>query len=235
MTVEVDPWFTAGSLPPVISREALGRTWFGLNAMVVVVALALQIPATVASTGTRFDSAPERVANLFAFFTIQSNVLVAATSLVLALAPAHSSTLFRTLRLDAVIGIAVTGLVYHAVLADLFHLTGAEAVADQLFHTVSPLMCVVGWVLFGPRDLVDRRVIAWSLVFPLAWLAFTLVRGAAIDWYPYPFTDVTMLGYGAVALNCLIVAVLFVALATAAMMLDRALGRRALRAVAVHP
>ena len=62
-----------------------------------------------------------------------------------------------------------------------------------------------------------------SAIYPLAWLAFTLVRGAVIDWYPYPFVDVVAHGYARVAINCLVVAVLFVGLGFGALALDRRL------------
>jgi hypothetical protein len=63
-------------------------------------------------------------------------------------------------------------------------------------------------------------------VFPLAWLAFTLIRGAFLDWYPYPFIDVVANGYGKVSLNCVFIALFFVALAAGATALDRLLSRR---------
>ncbi len=71
------------------------------------------------------------------------------------------------------------------------------------------------------------RVVGLSLLYPLAWLVFTLVRGPISDFYPYPFLDVRVLGYPAVLLNCVVVAVLFVALAAAAAAFDRAMARRA--------
>jgi hypothetical protein len=39
----------------------------------------------------------------------------------------------------------------------------------------------------------------------LLWLGYTLVRGAAWGWYPYPFLDVTSHGYARVALNAALV------------------------------
>jgi hypothetical protein len=36
-------------------------------------------------------------------------------------------------------------------------------------------------------------VLAW-LAYPAAWLGYTLIRGASVDWYPYPFVDVSQLG-----------------------------------------
>jgi hypothetical protein len=41
-------------------------------------------------------------------------------------------------------------------------------------------------------------VLLW-LIFPLAWLAFTLIRGAVDNWYPYPFLDPDNGGYRSVA------------------------------------
>ena len=67
--------------------------------------------------------------------------------------------------------------------------------------------------------------IAWlSLIFPICWLAFTLIRGAIAHWYPYPFIDVTQLGYGRAAVNCVWVALLMLGLAAGATVLDGRLG-----------
>ena len=207
--------------------STVGRLWHAASALVVLVALVIQIPITAANTAGVFDTPAARVANLFTFFTILTNILVGTTAAVLAVAPDRRTTLLSVLRLDAVLGIAVTGVIFHTVLADLYDLSGAEAFADLLFHTVSPILAVAGWVLFGPRGMIDRRVVAISMLYPLLWLAFTLVRGAVIGWYPYPFVDVGRFGYGQVALNCLVVTVLFLVLAAAALGLDRVLTSRA--------
>jgi hypothetical protein len=95
-----------------------------------------------------------------------------------------------------------------------------------MLHTASPVLCVAGWLLFGPRVASGPRVVALALLYPLAWLAFTLVRGPLVDFYPYPFLDVRLHGYPVVLLNCLFVGILFAALAACATALDRALARR---------
>jgi hypothetical protein len=50
------------------------------------------------------------------------------------------------------------------------------------------------------------------VLYPFCWLVFTLIRGAVISWYPYPFIDVTQLGYGKTILNCFWVSLLLFAL-----------------------
>ncbi|WP_217923046.1 Pr6Pr family membrane protein [Miltoncostaea oceani] len=160
-----------------------------------------------------------------------SNVTVAVTTGMLAADPDRRSTLFRVLRLDGVLAIAVTGVVFHLALSDLQELTGWNAFADFVLHTLSPILAVAGWVLFGPRGHLSPRVVALSVVAPVLWLAYTLVRGTLVqdrfgdDYYPYPFMDVQEHGYPVVLVNCAVVAVLFLALAYGALLLDRRLRR----------
>ena len=141
--------------------------------------------------------------------------------------------MFRAFRLAGLIGIAVTGIVYHLVLRSLYDITGAAHVADLLLHTATPLLAVIGWLAFGPRGLIDVRTALWALVYPAAYLVFTLVRGPFAGFYPYPFVDVRIHGYGVVLLNSLAVAALFLALAFGALALDRLLARRVARGT--HP
>jgi hypothetical protein len=210
-----------------MSRQQVARIWFGVNALVVVVALAIQLPLSAGLQGTAFRTGTGLVINVFCYFTVQSNLLVAAASLLLALRLERHSMLFRVLRLSGLVGITVTFLVYHGVLAGLQELTGAAWVADQLVHTVSPLLCVGGWLLFGPRGAIDRTVLLWSLAFPACWSVFALIRGHFIDFYPYPFIDPRDHGYLRVAVNCVLVLLVFLAVSAAAAYGDRALTRRA--------
>jgi len=88
-------------------------------------------------------------------------------------------------------------------------------------------MAIVGWLLLGPRKLASSRIAWLSLIFPVSWLAFTLIRGAFVHWYPYPFIDVTQLGYGRAAVNCVWLALLMLGLAGGATVLESRLARAA--------
>jgi hypothetical protein len=189
------------------------------------VGVLLSVITATHNTGGYFHSPVARAFNTFAFFTIQSNLIVGITSLLLALKPDRSSSLFSVFRLIGLVAIIVTGVVYHIALAQLLELHSWDEFGNQLVHTVVPILAPTGWLLFGPRYLNSARVAMWTLAFPVFWLTFTLIRGAFQPFYPYPFVNVTKLGYGAVLLNCLWVSILFLGLATGAAALDRFLNR----------
>ncbi len=208
-------------------RRWWARVWFAVTGLAVVTGLAIQVPLAASGTGGFFRVPWERGLNVFAFFTIQSNILVAVASFLLAIRTERRSISFAVLRMTGLVAITITGIVYHVALRGLFELDTWGLAADQLLHTVVPVMAVAGWVLFGPRRLTSARIALLALIFPVAWLGFTLVRGAYVPFYPYPFIDVTVLGYAKTLLNCLWVALLFVAMAATYTGLDRTLARHA--------
>jgi hypothetical protein len=173
-----------------------------------------------------FHTSVDPGVNTFAFFTIQSNLIVGATTLLLAIRPTRTSPVFATFRLIGLVAITVTGVIYHVALSQIFDLQGWDQLGNQLVHTVVPMLAVVGWLGFGPRGLTSARVAGWSLAFPVASLAFTLIRGAVVKWYPYPFIDVTKLGYGGTILNCAWISLLLLGLAAVATVVDRRLSPR---------
>ena len=105
--------------------------------------------------------------------------------------------------------------------ARAFHL-----LADKLLHVVVPLFALVAWVAFGPRGRATRAGLLPFLVVPIFWMAYTLVRGAFVDRYPYPFIHVDLHGYAVVALNAVGVAAFMVGLAFLAFGVDRRLSSR---------
>lgn len=214
-----------------MNADRAARAAFGATSLIVTAGLVLQLALSItADPGAgAFATTPGRVVNLFSYFTVLSNVAVAATTGLLAVRLDRRSALFRTIRLDALVGIAVTGVVFHLTLAQLQELTGWNAVADGILHTASPILCVLGWLAFGPRGLLSRRIVLLALIAPVCWLAYTLVRGALVDdrngdaYYPYPFMNVQEHGYAVVLANCAVVAVLFLGICAGALWLDRRL------------
>jgi hypothetical protein len=203
----------------------LARLWHGMIAVLVVAAIVLQIAIAVRVSGSppghaagvlRGGSLAERIIRVFSFFTILSNLLCGIVSAQLAARPDRDGTAWRALRLAALVGITVTGIVYSTVLAAIHEPSGAdETIANLIVHYIVPIMMVAGWLAFGPRPRIDSRTVLRALALPVLWLAYTLVRGAIWNWYPYPFLDVTSHGYARVVLNALVVTVVIGAVAGA--------------------
>jgi hypothetical protein len=175
------------------------RGWFAATAVCVLAGVAISAVNAANSSVGHFHPAAARFFNTFTFFTIQSNLLVGVAALLLALRLERSSTAFAVLRLCGLTAITVTGIVFHAVL--------------------SKTLDLAGWAALG------KRTVWLSLIFPACWLAFTLIRGAIAHWYPYPFIDVTQLGYLRAAVNCVWVALLLLGLSVGARLLDARLDR----------
>jgi hypothetical protein len=169
------------------ARARWSRTWFAATALCATGGILISAFTAAHSTTGHFPTPAERAFNTFAFFTVQSNLIVGATTLMLVLQPNRSSPVFATFRLIGVVAITVTGVVYHVALASLLDLQGWDQLGNQLVHTVVPVLAVVGWLVLGPRGLTSARIACWSLAFPVLWLGFTLIRGAIVHWYPYPY------------------------------------------------
>ena len=110
------------------------------------------------------------------------------------------SRLFDAVRGAATFYITITFVVFALFLSGLqeeldTHIAFTNFVVHESIPRRAPL---VDWFIDPPRHRLGLRIaLAW-LAYPLAWFAYTLVRGSSTDWYPYPFVDVTRHGYDGV-------------------------------------
>lgn len=165
-----------------------------------------------------------RLVRFCSYLTIWFNVLVAWSTLTLALGRDRDTRVWRALRLDAVVLATVGGLVHFFLLRPLLDLTGWDLAADRLLHMAVPALALVGWLVFGPRGRAQNSDLLPFLVLPVAWLGYTLIRGELVEWYPYPFIDVNEHGYAVVLVNALAIAAAMVLAAWGAVVVDRRLG-----------
>ncbi|HYV16819.1 MAG TPA: Pr6Pr family membrane protein [Conexibacter sp.] len=214
-------------MPASLSAPRAARACFAATALAALIGLTIQIALAASAEHGRFPTAAGRVFNVLCYFTIQSNVLVCVSCLLLAIRLERSSAAFAWLRMTGLVAIVVTGLVYYTVLADFSSVHGWRLVADVIVHGIVPVAAVAGWYMFGPRGLRAPHLVPLTLAFPACWLALTLIRGPIVDFYPYPFVDVDRHGYPVVLLNSAAIGALVLALAAAALRLDARLQRRA--------
>ena len=206
---------------------ARARTVHLVVAAVTWAAVLLQLVLVVQGSAILVEDDPPglgtRITRFFAYFTIQSNLLVAVVSTALAREPALDRPAWRVVRLAGLVGITVTGIVHFFLLRPLLDLDGADWVADKMLHMVVPVLALAAWAWVGPRPRFAAREAAYALCWPLAWLAWTLVVGRVDGWVPYPFLDAEVEGWWAVAVVSVGIMVLFLLLFAVFGWLDRKL------------
>lgn len=219
---------SAQQSPAMTRALRASRIWHLVIAVDIAAALVIQVVLvltggpdpntgeTVASVGVA-----TRIIQTLSYFTIQSNILVLIVAATLVANPRRDGRVWRVLRLDALLGITITGLVFDLVLIHYVHPSGWQLVATIGFHYIAPWATLLGWLLFGPRPRFDRGTVGWAFVWPIAWIAYTFVRGGLVDWYPYPFLDVEEIGYPAALRNTAAVVAVAVVLVAIFVRIDR--------------
>jgi len=132
----------AATAPHPTRRHLVSRGWFAVTAVSAFSAVAIQVVVAAGARG-HFTTPLEMALSVFAFFTIQSNIIVALTCLLLAVRLERTSELFRMFRLSGVVAILITGLVYHTMLAGLVYLHGWGRCATRC--CTPPCRCSALW------------------------------------------------------------------------------------------
>jgi len=160
----------------------------------------------------RVVSIAETVVRYFGFFTILTNILVAVCCTYLLLKPASRAGRFfsRAATLTALaVYITVVAIVYNTILRFLWKPEGLQLIVDELLHTIVPILFIVMWFLSAHKATLKWKNIFPWLLYPLLYIIYILIRGALSGYYPYPFINVTGLGYNKVLINCIGLLVVF--------------------------
>jgi hypothetical protein len=166
-------------------------------------------------------------------FTIQSSILL---TLVMTVSARRAWTAHRPLS-SALTGatllyVVIGALVHHLLVTNTSSPfatppppTGWHAITDQLLHTAIPIAALVNLLLLTASGHLHLRQAAPWLLYPLAYLAFSLARGELLlpgtpNRYLYGFLDVDEHGYKSVLGNALLLGLAFYALAVLLVTLD---------------
>jgi hypothetical protein len=195
------------------------RAFVVIGAVLGWFALGLQLYLMLITTPSAWVAT---IITFFSFFTILTNILVA-----LVFTPGPWAQFFRRPSVQAavLVNITVVGAVYWLLLKHLWNPQGWQWVADTLLHTWQPLVYILYWVLFAPKAGLRWKDAAIWLAYPGVYLIYILGRGALTGVYPYPFVEVSQLGYARVAVNSGMLLVVFLGLGLLVVGLSRRLVR----------
>ncbi|MGV8839002.1 MAG: Pr6Pr family membrane protein [Bauldia sp.] len=202
------------------------NAYAAVGAIVGWAALALQVVVILTAAGDA--SILDRTINLLSLFTILANIMVAVTLTVAALGGGRSRFpgffALPTVQTGIAVYITITGLGHVLVLRTMTDLHGWAYVADTVLNGVMPLFYVGFWFLFVTKGTLRIGDLVGFLGFPVLYVAYALVRGPIVHWYPYRFVDVGVLGVGAVAVNLLAIGACLALAGLAYIVLDRMIG-----------
>ncbi len=185
------------------------RTFAGIAAVIGWFAVVMQFYLLLLN---RVAPVGETIIRFFSFFTILSNITVAFvfTSLFVSLNTGICRFCARATTFSAVtVYIMVVGTVYNLVLRYFWTPDGLQRIVDELLHTVIPVCCLLFWLLFVPKKALRwKNSLPW-LIFPMIYSVFLVIRGNFSGFYPYPFINVTDLGYEKAMTNGIILLAVF--------------------------
>ena len=161
---------------------------------------------------------------VFAYFTILTNMLVAVV--FTGLAASQTQTRASWIVAGTMLSILLVGIIYALLLHGKTELTGGSAVANALLHMATPILVTFFWIIFTPKgQLTWSHPLVWA-IYPLAYLAYSLVRGGQTGKYPYPFLDPGLVGWQQTMLSNLAIAVAFLICSYTLVTLDHRLAVR---------
>ncbi len=194
-------------------------------AIVAWSAIALQLFLWLHSPEAVTRSLAGMLGQFFGYFTIQGNLFVAV---LMTIACAASRPVWlAAAETAAAVYIAVVGLGYSLLLRHLTTLDGAMKLADTLLHDVVPLLFVLWWVFFARKAWQPWGNIARFLVWPIVYLAGTLIAGARTGIYLYPFVNAARLGYPRMLVTCFVLLIVLILLSALAIAYSRSRSRKA--------
>jgi hypothetical protein len=146
----------------------------------------------------------------FTYFTIQTG-LISATVLafagVSALRKSQDSHRITLLRLWVISYEVVVGIFYNVLLrgsAGDVRDAGYNwpVLPNEILHTWAPIIVTIEWLIAGGLPTYAWKKVWWVIVYPLCWLAFSILRGlyAPDHWWAYWFLNPGANGEGVSAM-----------------------------------
>ncbi len=172
-------------------------------ALLTLAAIGLQLSLHIAASFS--------AVNFFSYFTNLSNLVANIVLLISAFATsARTPARIDALRFASTVNMLIVGIVFALLLRDA-DLGALLPWINALLHYVMPVAVVLDWIRKPPVTSIGASQLALALVFPVAYLAYTVLRGSAIGWYPYPFLNPAVVGGATgVAMYALGIAIAFV-------------------------
>lgn len=160
----------------------------------------------------QFYISTDKFINIISYFTILSNSLIAISLSFSTFFPKTKLGVFfsqLSVKTAVALYIFIVFVVYNTVLRGVWKPTGWQLFLDNMLHVAIPILYILYWLFFVKKAKLNWKNGLYWLLFPFAYLIYSLIRGAFVNWYPYPFLNVAKLGYNQVIVNIIIMLFVF--------------------------
>ena len=170
------------------SLTPAARKGAAVIAFVAIVTLATRLYLRLQQSDGMLDA----LSYMSQYFTILTNTLTLLMMLWIVLGRDLSARVIKTISI-AIVGV---GLIYHMLLAHLVTLSGIDLWADHGTHTFVPLLTGLWWIFFAPQPALRWSDIPMWVAWPIIYCVYILIRASFSGFYPYPFLNVPVIGWG---------------------------------------
>ena len=155
-----------------------------------------------------------RIIFYYSFFTVLSNLMLAFSCLWLTFNPNCSRFFFKVIRLNGLVGVIITAIVYNLILRGIHKPPNTLLqFANESLHVILPVVGILSWLIWGPFRRIHFNVIVGSFLSMLIYGIYIFIRGYFTHQYPYPFINVVNVGYVKALYSAGLVFILFFCLA----------------------
>jgi hypothetical protein len=204
------------------------RRLAAMIALVATLAIIAQLGLNLAGAAAEGKQLWRVPVDLYGYFTIWSNTLVALVTGWFAAGGSERRLLGRPWLLAAtVVYVVVVGLIYNILLAGANPQAGVRKAIDVIFHTVIPIAYPLWWLTQTRRGRLGWGALLPTLVFPVAYSLVAMTKGAMTGKYAYFFIDIGRYGVPQVLINIAGLALLYAAIMAAIIGFDRRAGTTA--------
>ncbi len=149
-----------------------------------------------------FFHSGENLVRYFSYFTTISNLFMSIFYIYLGVFRLsiikHTVSLIRS----AILGyLVISSLVYIFIL----HSPDSSYWVIILFHKINPIIFFVDWLFCRNEPKINFREITYWFIFPFAYVIYVLFLGNAINWYPYNFFNLQLVGSKSFVINFLLI------------------------------
>ena len=136
----------------------------------------------------------------FGYFTVLTNIFVALVFTAGSLRP--RSWIYGISMVGcSTTAILIVGIGYHFLLREIWDPQGPQWVADILLHYVVPVGALLHWLVYSRQEQTSGWApLSWCC-YPILYFVYVMMRGEITHSYPYPFIDVTTIGYAQTITN----------------------------------